>query len=171
MLNLFEKEKFDIGMNFVAESHVDRWVTNLEIFAQINVIDTQVLLDASKVFNTGRYHQISTAEVYVDLQLDRIDLFFTEIMPINSSSTYSVSKLSLELLVYSYYKTCELKTTISICSNNYEPYYFLEKLTLFIISRHLNNENISVYEDGENVTNWLYVEGYCAAIDLIIHSG
>ena len=90
--NRFEKEKFDVVVNFAAESHVDRSIEDPGIFVQTNVMGTRVLLDASRKFGVKRYHQVSTDEVYGDLPLDRPDLFFTENTPIHTSSPYSASK-------------------------------------------------------------------------------
>ena len=171
IFNLFKKEKFDIVVNFAAESHVDRSVEDPGIFVKTNIVGTQVLLDASKEFNIKRYHQVSTDEVYGDLPLDRKDLFFTENTHLNPSSPYSASKASGDFLVNAYHRTFKLPTTISRCSNNYGPYHFPEKLIPLIISRALNDETIPVYGNGENVRDWLHVKDHCVAIDLIIHKG
>ncbi|MGL5717108.1 MAG: dTDP-glucose 4,6-dehydratase [Paraclostridium sp.] len=171
IFKLFEKEKFDIVVNFAAESHVDRSVEDPGIFVKTNVIGTQVLLDASKEYKVKRYHQVSTDEVYGDLPLDKPDLFFSEETPLNPSSPYSASKASADFLVNSYHRTFGLNTTISRCSNNYGPYHFPEKLIPLIISRALNNESLPVYGDGKNVRDWLHVYDHCTAIDLIIHKG
>ncbi len=171
IFDLFRKEKFDIVVNFAAESHVDRSVEYPGIFVKTNIVGTQVLLDASKEFGLERYHQVSTDEVYGDLPLDRKDLFFTESTPLNPSSPYSASKASADLLVNAYYRTFGLPTTISRCSNNYGPYHFPEKLIPLIISRSLVDKSIPVYGKGDNIRDWLYVEDHCVAIDLIIHKG
>ena len=171
IFDLFEKEKFDIVVNFAAESHVDRSVTDPEIFIKTNVLGTQVLMDASRTFGVERYHQVSTDEVYGDLPLDRPDLFFTEETPLHTSSPYSASKASADLLVFAYYRTFGLPITISRCSNNYGPYHFPEKLIPLMISRALNDERLPVYGNGENVRDWLHVYDHCAAIDLILHKG
>lgn len=171
IFDLFRKEKFDIVVNFAAESHVDRSVEDPGIFVKTNIVGTQVLLDASKEFGVERYHQVSTDEVYGDLPLDRKDLFFTESTPLNPSSPYSSSKASADLLVNAYYRTFGLPTTISRCSNNYGPYHFPEKLIPLIISRALVDKSIPVYGKGDNIRDWLYVEDHCVAIDLIIHKG
>ena len=92
VFKLFEEEKFDIVVNFAAESHVDRSIENPEVFLKTNVMGTQVLLDACRKYGVKRYHQVSTDEVYGDLPLDRTDLFFTEETPIHTSSPYSASK-------------------------------------------------------------------------------
>ncbi|MDB8559584.1 dTDP-glucose 4,6-dehydratase [Turicibacter sanguinis] len=171
IFDLFEKEKFDIVVNFAAESHVDRSVTDPEIFITTNVLGTQVLMDASRTFGVERYHQVSTDEVYGDLPLDRPDLFFTEETPLHTSSPYSASKASADLLVFAYHRTFDLPITISRCSNNYGPYHFPEKLIPLMISRALNDEKLPVYGNGENVRDWLHVYDHCAAIDLILHKG
>ena len=169
--NLFEQEKFDIVVNFAAESHVDRSVENPEIFLKTNIIGTSVLMDACRKYGIKRYHQVSTDEVYGDLPLNRPDLFFTEQTPIHTSSPYSSSKAAADLLVQAYSRTYGLPITISRCSNNYGPYHFPEKLIPLMISRALADESLPVYGKGENVRDWLYVTDHCSAIDLIIRKG
>lgn len=168
---IFEKEKPDIIVNFAAESHVDRSIENPDIFLRTNILGTNVLLDACRKYGISRYHQISTDEVYGDLPLDRPDLFFTESTPIHTSSPYSASKASADLLVLAYFRTFKLPVTISRCSNNYGPYHFPEKLIPLMISKALADESLPVYGKGENVRDWLYVEDHCSAVDLIIHNG
>ncbi|MDD7457747.1 MAG: dTDP-glucose 4,6-dehydratase [Clostridia bacterium] len=168
---LFCEEKFDVVVNFAAESHVDRSIENPQIFLVTNVLGTGVLLDACKKYGNIRYHQVSTDEVYGDLPLDKPEEMFTEATPIHTSSPYSASKASADLLVQAYYRTFGLPITISRCSNNYGPYHFPEKLIPLMISRALNNESLPVYGDGKNVRDWLYVTDHCKAIDLIIHKG
>lgn len=169
--NLFEEEKFDFVVNFAAESHVDRSIEDPGIFLKTNILGTQILMDASRKYNVKRFHQVSTDEVYGDLPLDRPDLFFTEETPIHTSSPYSASKASADLLVQAYNRTFGLPVTISRCSNNYGPYHFPEKLIPLMISRAVNNESLPVYGKGENVRDWLYVGDHCTAIDLILHNG
>lgn len=168
---MFEEEKFDIVVNFAAESHVDRSIENPGIFVVTNVLGTQVLLDAARKFGVGRFHQVSTDEVYGDLPLERTDLFFTEETPIHTSSPYSASKAGSDLLALAYFRTFKTPVTVSRCSNNYGPYHFPEKLIPLIISRALADQSLPVYGKGENVRDWLYVEDHCSAIDLVIHKG
>ena len=171
VFELFENEKFDIVVNFAAESHVDRSIEAPEVFLKTNILGTQVLMDASKEFGVARYHQVSTDEVYGDLPLDRPDLFFTEDTPIHTSSPYSASKASADLLVLAYHRTYGLPVTISRCSNNYGPYHFPEKLIPLMIANALYDKALPVYGEGLNIRDWLYVEDHCSAIDLIIHKG
>ena len=168
---LFEEEKFDAVINFAAESHVDRSIEEPEVFLKTNILGTQVLLDASRKYGNIRYHQVSTDEVYGDLPLDRPDLFFTEETPIHTSSPYSASKASADLLVMAYYRTYGLPVTISRCSNNYGPYHFPEKLIPLMLINALEGKPLPVYGEGLNVRDWLYVEDHCKAIDLILHKG
>ncbi len=168
---IFDKEKPEIVVNFAAESHVDRSIDNPEIFLRTNILGTQVLMDACLKFSVKRFHQVSTDEVYGDLPLDRPDLFFTEQTPIHTSSPYSSSKASADLLALAYYRTYNLPVTISRCSNNYGPYHFPEKLIPLMVINALNDKNLPVYGTGENVRDWLYVEDHCKAINLIIRNG
>ena len=171
IFDLFEKEKPDVVVNFAAESHVDRSINEPEVFLRTNIIGTSVLLDACRQYGIKRYHQVSTDEVYGDLPLDRPDLFFTETTPIHTSSPYSASKASADLLVQAYSRTYGLPCTISRCSNNYGPYHFPEKLIPLVISNVLNDKPVPVYGTGENVRDWLYVKDHCIAIDLVIRKG
>ena len=168
---LFETEKPDVIVNFAAESHVDRSIENPEIFLQTNVIGTSVLLDACRKYGIDRYHQVSTDEVYGDLPLDRPDLFFTETTNLHTSSPYSASKASADLLVMAYHRTYKVPVTISRCSNNYGPFHFPEKLIPLMIINALADKKLPVYGDGLNVRDWLYVEDHCAAINLILEKG
>ena len=168
---LFERERFDYVINFAAESHVDRSITNPDIFLTTNILGTQVLLDACRKYGIKRYHQVSTDEVYGDLPLDRPDLFFVETTPIHTSSPYSASKASADLLVLAYHRTYGLPVTISRCSNNYGPYHFPEKLIPLMIEKALRDEPLPVYGNGANVRDWLYVGDHCTAIDLIVRNG
>ncbi len=169
--NIFEEEKPDAVINFAAESHVDRSIEDPEVFLRTNIIGTSVMLDACRKYGIGRFHQVSTDEVYGDLPLDRKDLFFTESTPIHASSPYSASKASADLLVQAYSRTYGLPCTISRCSNNYGPYHFPEKFIPLSIVNILKGKKIPVYGNGDNVRDWLYVEDHCKAIDLILRSG
>ena len=169
--SLFAEEHPDVVVNFAAESHVDRSIENPAIFLETNIMGTAVLMDACRKYGIQRYHQVSTDEVYGDLPLDRPDLFFTETTPIHTSSPYSSSKASADLLVLAYHRTYGLPVTISRCSNNYGPYHFPEKLIPLMIINALHDKPLPVYGDGLNVRDWLYVEDHCRAIDLILQKG
>ena len=171
VFSLFEEEKPDVVVNFAAESHVDRSIEDPGIFLKTNILGTQVLMDACRKYGIKRFHQVGTDEVYGDLPLDRPDLFFTEQTPIHTSSPYSASKASADLLVMAYHRTFGLPVTISRCSNNYGPYQFPEKLIPLMIANALADKPLPVYGEGLNVRDWLYVEDHCKAIDLILQKG
>lgn len=168
---LFADEKFDIVINFAAESHVDRSIENPKLFLESNIIGVQTLMDACRKYNVKRFHQVSTDEVYGDLPLDRPDLLFHEDTPIHTSSPYSASKASADLLVMAYHRTFKLPVTISRCSNNYGAYQFPEKLIPLIIKKAQNDEKLPIYGKGDNVRDWLHVYDHCSAIDLIVRKG
>lgn len=171
IFKLFKDEKFDIVINCAAESHVDRSITEPGIFIKSNVVGTQVLLDACREYSVGRFHQVSTDEVYGDLPIDNPNLLFKEDSIIRPSSPYSASKASADLLVNSYYRTYNTPITISRCSNNYGPFQHNEKLIPLMINKILKNEKLPVYGDGKNIRDWLHVYDHCSAIDLIVHKG
>lgn len=158
----------DYIINFAAESHVDNSILNPGVFVRTNVMGTQVLLDAAKRHDIEKYVQISTDEVYGSLGDEG---YFTEETPLAPNSPYSASKAAADMLVRSYYKTYNLPVNITRCSNNYGPNQHKEKLIPKIIDNALNNQKITVYGDGLNVRDWLYVEDHCSAIDLVLHKG
>ncbi len=168
---LFKSEKPDIVVNFAAESHVDRSIEDPEIFLETNIIGTAVLMDCCRKYGTKCFHQVGTDEVYGDLPLDRPDLLFHEDTPIRTSSPYSTSKASADLLALAYHRTYGLPVTISRCSNNYGPYQFPEKLIPLMIHNAMQDKPLPVYGAGLNVRDWLYVEDHCKAIDMIIRNG
>ena len=141
---LFEEEHPDMVVNFAAESHVDRSIEDPEVFLMTNILGTQVLMDACRKYGITRYHQVSTDEVYGDLPLDRLDLFFTEETPIHTSSPYSASKASADLLVLAYHRTFGLPVSITRCSNNYGAYHFPEKLIPLMITRALADKPLPI---------------------------
>ncbi len=171
IMDLFSKERFNVVVNFAAESHVDRSINDTSAFVLTNILGTTNLLDASKQYGVERYHQVGTDEVYGELPLDRPDLLFSEETPIHTSSSYSSSKASADLFVLSYYRTHGIPVTISRCSNNYGPYQYPEKLIPLMICRAIKGAKLPVYGNGLNIRDWIYVDDHCSAIDVIIHKG
>ncbi len=179
---LFTKYRFDVVVNFAAESHVDRSIENPQLFLQTNILGTQNLLDcARRAWVTGkdeqgyptwqsgvRFHQVSTDEVYGSLGDEG---FFTEETPLQPHSPYSASKTSADLVVCAYHDTYKMPVSITRCSNNYGPYQFPEKLIPLIINNILEGKQLPVYGQGTNVRDWLYVEDHCKAIDLVVTKG
>ena len=165
---LFATYKPDIIVHFAAETHVDRSITGPQVFLETNVIGTGVLLDACLRHGIGRFHHVSTDEVYGTLPLQGGSPF-TEQSPLLPSSPYAASKASSDLLVLSYYKTYGLPITISRCSNNYGTHQYPEKLIPLMIQRALQEAPLPVYGDGLNVRDWIHVLDHCRAIDCILH--
>jgi dTDP-glucose 4,6-dehydratase len=170
IMAIFKREKFDYVVHFAAESHVDRSITDPEIFIRTNVLGTQVLLDAAKLVGVSKFIQVSTDVVYGELDFAP-DTFFTEETPLQPNSPYSASKASADLLVRAYHQTFGLPVNITRCSNNYGPFQFPEKLIPLTIYRVLNDEKVPVYGDGKNIRDWLHVWDHCKAIDLVLHEG
>ncbi len=165
---LFEKYDIDTIINFAAETHVDRSITNPNIFVETNVMGTGELLNAANKYNIDRFIQISTDEVYGALgQKGR----FTEESLLAPNSPYSASKAGADMLVRSYYKTYGLQVIITRCTNNYGSYQNTEKLIPLIITRALKDKELPVYGDGLQIRDWLHVQDHCLAIDKILHNG
>lgn len=171
IFKIFEEEKPNIVINFAAESHVDRSIENPGIFLETNILGTQVMMDACRKYGVERFHQVGTDEVYGDLPLDRPDLFFHEDTPIHTSSPYSTSKASADLLALAYHRTYGLPVTVSRCSNNYGPYQFPEKLIPLMINNASHDVPLPVYGEGLNVRDWLYVKDHCYGILAVIEKG
>ena len=179
---LFQEYRFDVVVNFAAESHVDRSISNPQLFLQTNILGTQSLLEAARTaWVTGRdeqgyptwrkgvrFHQVSTDEVYGSLGPEG---FFTETTPLSPHSPYSASKASADMVVMAYHDTYKMPVSITRCSNNYGPYQFPEKLIPLVINNILEGKKLPVYGKGENIRDWLYVEDHCKAIDMVINNG
>ena len=177
MQKLFDQYSIDYVVNFAAESHVDRSITDPDVFVRTNVMGTLNLLNLAKsAWKTGddtyregvKFQQVSTDEVYGSLGPNG---FFTETTPLDPHSPYSASKASADLLVKAYGDTYKLPVTTTRCSNNYGPYQFPEKLIPLMINNCLNKKSLPVYGDGMQVRDWLYVEDHCKAIDLVLQKG
>ena len=173
---LFEKYDFDFVINFAAESHVDRSITNPEIFVETNVLGTVNLLQCAKNawYRDGawaegkKYLQVSTDEVYGSLGEDG---YFMETTPLCPHSPYSSSKASADMFVMAFHDTYGMPVNITRCSNNYGPYQFPEKLIPLMINNVKHHRQLPVYGDGMNVRDWLYVEDHCKAIDMVANGG
>ena len=179
---LFQEYRFDVVVNFDAESHVDRSISNPQLFLQTNILGTQSLLEAARTaWVTGRdeqgyptwrkgvrFHQVSTDEVYGSLGPEG---FFTETTPLSPHSPYSASKASADMVVMAYHDTYKMPTSITRCSNNYGPYQFPEKLIPLVINNILNKKSLPIYGKGDNIRDWLFVEDHCKAIETVIRKG
>lgn len=173
---IFKNNTVDYVVNFAAESHVDRSISDPEIFVRTNVLGTVNLLNIAKeawkigddTYREGvKFHQVSTDEVYGSLGSEG---FFTESTPLCPHSPYSSSKASADMFVKAYYDTYKLPINITRCSNNYGPYQFPEKLIPLILNNTLAHKDLPVYGDGMQVRDWLYVDDHCKAIDMVIRN-
>lgn len=167
---IFAEENPEVVINFAAESHVDRSITDSEIFVGTNVTGVHTLLECCLKHKIKRFHQISTDEVYGDLPLEG-DEKFKETSPLKPSSPYSASKAAADLLTLAYYRTFGLPITISRSANNYGKFQHYEKFIPLIIKNAKANDKIPVYGDGKNVRDWLFVDDHCTAIDKILKFG
>ena len=174
---LFGEFQLDTVINFAAESHVDRSITNPEVFVQTNVLGTATLLNAAKKaweqpdgsWKEGvKFLQVSTDEVYGSLGPEG---FFEETTPLDPHSPYSAAKASADLLVKAYHDTFKMPVNITRCSNNYGPFQFPEKLIPLMINNCINHKALPVYGDGLQIRDWLYVDDHCKAIDMVARGG
>jgi dTDP-glucose 4,6-dehydratase len=168
--DILEKEKPDVIVNFAAESHNSRAIIDPGSFFRTNVMGTQVLLEAARHAKIGRFHHISTCEVYGDLDLDS-DERFTEESPYRANTPYSASKASADLLVRAYHRTYGLAATITNCSNNYGPWQHLEKLIPLFTTNALRDKPLPIYRRSQNRREWLHVTDHCRAIEFVIDRG
>jgi dTDP-glucose 4,6-dehydratase len=157
----------DAVVNFAAESHVDRSIADQDAFAIAHVIGTSVLLDAARELGVSRYLQVSTDEVYGSIE----EGSFTESSPLQPSSPYSATKAAGDLLVSAHVHTYGIEAVICRGSNNYGPRQYPEKLIPLMILNALHGDPLPVYGDGRQVRNWLFVEDFARAIDLVLREG
>ena len=159
--------KVDAIINFAAESHVDRSIENSSEFIRTNVLGTQVLLDAAKIYNLKKFVQVSTDEVYGSIQTGSWD----ESSPLKPNSPYSASKAAADLIARAYYVTHGVNVSITRCSNNFGPKQDPEKLIPSFVLKLLRGQSVPIYGDGKNVRDWLYVDEHCKAIYLTLMNG
>lgn len=162
-----EGSKIDAIVNFAAETHVDRSIQNPEAFLQTAVLGTYQLLEAAKTEKINYYIQISTDEIFGEIEHGG----FTEESPINPRSPYSAAKAAGDLLVASYVNTYSLPAIVTHCCNNYGPFHYPEKLIPLAITNLIEGKNVPVYGDGQQVREWIFVRDHSLAIDFILHKG
>lgn len=160
----------DVVVHFAAESHVDRSIMDPSSFVRTNVVGTQVLLEVAKQLQVKRFHHVSTDEVFGSLELGSQEKF-SERTSYNPHSPYSASKAGSDHMVRAYFDTYGLPITITNCSNNYGPYQFPEKLFGLAITNILEGKKVPVYQPGNQVRDWLYVEDHCSAIEAVLQLG
>lgn len=157
----------DTVVNFAAESHVDRSILSPDAFIHTDVVGTYILLDESKRHGLERFLQVSTDEVYGDIEHG----FSTEGDPFQPNSPYAASKAGGELMVRAYHVTHGLNTVITRGSNTFGPYQYPEKLISLFTTEAIDDRPLPVYGDGKQVRDWLYVEDHAIGIDVALHHG
>ncbi|MCX6171138.1 MAG: dTDP-glucose 4,6-dehydratase [Ignavibacteriales bacterium] len=165
---IFNKFSIKYVINFAAESHVDRSILGSEVFYRTNVVGTNVLLEAARRYESEKFLQISTDEVYGSLGATGL---FTENTPLSPNSPYSSSKTAADMAVLAFHHTYGLPVLITRCSNNYGPLQFPEKLIPLMIINALGNKKLPVYGDGLNVRDWIYVLDHNIAAELVFEKG
>jgi len=168
--NVLREHAIDVVVNFAAESHNSLAVVDPGLFARTNVLGTQLLLEAARRAEIGRFHHISTCEVYGDLPLDS-DASFTEESPYRPRTPYNASKAAADHYVRAYRETFGLQTTITNCSNNYGPFQFPEKVIPLFVTNALDERPLPMYASTQNKREWLHVRDHCRAIDLVLAQG
>jgi dTDP-glucose 4,6-dehydratase len=170
VVHLLREQRIDVVVNFAAESHNSLAVVDPGRFFRTNVLGTQALLDASRRAGLGRFHHVSTCEVYGDLALDSDDVF-TEETAYAPRTPYNASKAGADHAVRAYHETFGLPITITNCSNNYGPYQFPEKVIPLFTTNALDDLPLPIYQSSQNRREWLHVVDHCRAIDLVITKG
>ena len=163
-------EEVEVVVNFAAESHNSLAVVDPGRFFRTNVIGTQTLLEAARRCEVGRFHHVSTCEVYGDLPLDS-DEVFTEDTPYRPRTPYNASKAGADHAVRAYFETYELPVTITNCSNNYGPFQFPEKVIPLFATNALDDKALPLYASTANQREWLHVLDHCSAIELVLDRG
>ncbi len=177
---LFAQYDFDTVIHFAAESHVDRSILGPQVFAQTNILGTQILLECARkawgydgtqtddLRKDVKFVQISTDEVYGSLGAEGL---FTEQTPLAPNSPYSASKASADLMALAYFHTYGMPINITRCTNNYGPYQHPEKLIPFMLYQGWKEKPLPIYGDGLQVRDWIYVQDHCAAVALVAEHG
>jgi dTDP-glucose 4,6-dehydratase len=167
---LLAEEEIEAVVNFAAESHNSLAVLDPSLFFRTNVLGTQTLLEAARRHGVERFHHVSTCEVYGDLPLDSGEAF-TEESPYRPRTPYSASKAAADHAVRAYFETFGLPVTITSCSNNYGSRQFPEKLIPLFLTNALDDRELPLYASTQNRREWLHVDDYCGAIELVLERG
>ena len=165
-----EDHAVDTVVHFAAESHNSLAVLDPARFFRTNVLGTQSMLEAARSAGVGRFHHISTCEVYGDLALDSPEAF-VEDSPYRPRTPYNASKAGADHAVRAYHETYGLPVTITNCSNNYGPYQFPEKVIPLFTTNALDDKELPLYASTENRREWLHVEDHCRAIEAVLERG
>src|SRR5579859_6863767 len=167
---LLGQHRIDVVVNFAAESHNSRAVLDPEAFLRTNVLGTQALLEACRRRGIGRFHHVSTCEVYGDLDLDTSDSF-REDTPYRPRTVYNASKASADHVVRAYFESFKVPVSLSMCANNYGPYQFPEKVIPLFTTNALRGLPLPLYRHSQNRREWIHVVDHCSGIERILEAG
>jgi dTDP-glucose 4,6-dehydratase len=170
VLSLLREERIDRIVNFAAESHNSLAVLDPGRFFRTNVLGTQALAEAARLAGVGRFHHVSTCEVYGDLALDS-DESFTEESRYDPRTPYNASKAGADHVVRAYYETYGLPATISNCCNNYGPYQFPEKVIPLFTTNALDGLALPLYASTDHRREWMHVDDHVRGIELVLTAG
>jgi dTDP-glucose 4,6-dehydratase len=163
-----KKNKIDLLINFAADTHVDRSITEPGSFIMTDVFGTYVLLEAAREFKLERFHQISTDEVYGDIEEhDRS----TEASNLRPSSPYSASKTGGDVMCLAYARTFNVPLTITRGTNNIGPYQYPEKVVPLWVTNAIDSQPLPMYGDGRQMRDYQYVIDHCEGIDIVVEKG
>jgi dTDP-glucose 4,6-dehydratase len=162
-----DRNPIDVAVNFAAESHVDRAITDPGHFITTDMYGVYVLLEAARAHGLGRFVQISTDEVYGSVEHGSS----VETDPLMPRNPYAASKAGGDRLAFSYFATYGLDVIVTRASNNYGPYQYPEKFVPLFVTNAIEGEPMPLYGDGRNVRDWLHVDDHCAAIEFLIEHG
>jgi len=168
--DIIKKTNPEVIINFAAESHNSYAILNPTVFFKTNLLGTQTLLESARKNNIKRFHQISTVEIFGDIELNSEEKF-TEESHYKPNTPYNASKAAADLAVKSYFKTFNIPITISNAGNNYGSYQFPEKLVPLFITNLLEDKKIPLYKNSQNKREWIHVKDHCRAIYLILKKG
>lgn len=165
--DVLSKEKFDVIVNYAAETHVDRSILDPKAFLMTDVVGSYTLLEAVRKYDIRRMVQISTDEVFGSIENGE----FTETSPFEPNSPYSASKAGGDHLCRAYWQTYRTPVIITHSCNFYGPYQYPEKLIPLFITNLIEGKSVPIYGDGKQVREWIFTEDHCRAIDAIVHDG
>lgn len=167
--SILRKGGFTHIVNFAAETHVDRSISDSAEFYRTNVLGTFNLLERIRVLETPdlRFLQVSTDEVYGSIESGNA----AEEHILCPSSPYSASKAAADLMVLSEHKTFGLHAVITRGSNTYGTHQYPEKLIPKAISYVLAGKSFPLYGDGQHRRDWMHVDDHVQAIWLALTGG
>jgi dTDP-glucose 4,6-dehydratase len=167
---LLRQQGIDVIVNFAAESHNSLAIIDPARFFRTNVLGTQALLEAARRVGVGRFHHISTCEVYGDLPLDSDETFHEE-SPYRPRAPYNASKAGADHAVRAYHETFDVPATITNCANNYGPFQFPEKIIPLFTTNALDDKPLPLYASTQNRREWIHALDHCSAIAAVLDRG